>query len=267
MKETPNYFAIIPADVRYDKRLSSSEKLMYGEITALSQKEGYCWASNRYFAELYVRSERSIRSWIHNLKECGYIKVDPEEVTENVTKRKIHINKTVTLKGETGRKLPGSPGRKLPANNTSSSTERPTGRNTSGLTAAKLDSFTEPEAQATVQKLDNEVHWSRLLNAYSPENDKGLMNRHSKSNARKKFFSFEYYEREKIIDWFIKYTDLLKKDGIWITTIFKENPTMDSIANYFRELKKKYNYKEPKKPRKYVEVQDDEYMKKTKNIK
>ena len=53
MKTTPSYFAVIPANVRYDSRLSANEKLLYGEITALANKDGYCWASNAYFAELY----------------------------------------------------------------------------------------------------------------------------------------------------------------------------------------------------------------------
>ena len=35
-----NYYAIIPANVRYDINLKPNEKLLYGEITALSnQKE------------------------------------------------------------------------------------------------------------------------------------------------------------------------------------------------------------------------------------
>ena len=32
----PNYYAIIPANVRYDEKLSPNEKLFYGEITALT---------------------------------------------------------------------------------------------------------------------------------------------------------------------------------------------------------------------------------------
>lgn len=71
--EAPAYYAIIPASVRYDDKLPPNAKLLYGEITALCNKEGYCWASNDYFAGLYKVSIRSIKSWIKALAENGYI--------------------------------------------------------------------------------------------------------------------------------------------------------------------------------------------------
>ena len=37
------YYAIIPANVRYDNSLKANEKLMYGEITCLSQSSGECF--------------------------------------------------------------------------------------------------------------------------------------------------------------------------------------------------------------------------------
>ena len=57
-KNRANYYAIIPAKVRYDRNLKPAEKILYGELTALSNKNGYCHAQNRYFANLYnVRNE------------------------------------------------------------------------------------------------------------------------------------------------------------------------------------------------------------------
>jgi len=73
--ERPNYFAVIPADVRYDKTLSASEKLFYAEIGALTHKDGRCWASRRYFADLYGVDERTISRWTTKLAERGYIEV------------------------------------------------------------------------------------------------------------------------------------------------------------------------------------------------
>lgn len=67
------YFAIIPANVRYDDDLIPNAKLLYGEITALCRKEGYCWATNKHFADLYNTSEKTITRWISNLEEKGFI--------------------------------------------------------------------------------------------------------------------------------------------------------------------------------------------------
>lgn len=53
MSEQPSYYSIITANVRYDNRLTDSEKLLFAEITSLSNKYGYCTATNSYFARLY----------------------------------------------------------------------------------------------------------------------------------------------------------------------------------------------------------------------
>ena len=67
------YYAIIPANVRYDKDLAPNAKLLYGEITALCNEKGYCWASNQYFAELYGVSVLSIKRWVNSLVAKGYV--------------------------------------------------------------------------------------------------------------------------------------------------------------------------------------------------
>ena len=49
-----NYYAIIPSIVRYDKELTDKAKLLYGEITCLCNKEGYCFATNNYQRKIYL---------------------------------------------------------------------------------------------------------------------------------------------------------------------------------------------------------------------
>ena len=77
--EQPNYYAIIPACVRYDNRLKPNEKLLYSEITALSNKTGLCFATNKYFADLYEVEIETISRWIRHLKDLGYISTRSEE--------------------------------------------------------------------------------------------------------------------------------------------------------------------------------------------
>ena len=88
------YYAIIPANVRYDKDISPNAKLLYGEITALCNQKGFCWASNQYFSNLYGVSDRTIRTLIKQLQDKKYIKV---ELKDN-TKRLIYIDFTTQEK-------------------------------------------------------------------------------------------------------------------------------------------------------------------------
>lgn len=91
-----SYYAIIPANVRYDKDLIDGSKLLYGEITALCNQEGYCWASNSYFSELYGVSKKTISKWINQLKEKGYVDsmISYKEGTKQVDKRYLTIVNT-----------------------------------------------------------------------------------------------------------------------------------------------------------------------------
>jgi len=79
--------------VRYDKDLINGAKLLYGEITALCNQEGYCWAGNSYFAELYSVTNRTISNWINTLESKGYItrKVIRDEEGK-VDKRLIYLS-------------------------------------------------------------------------------------------------------------------------------------------------------------------------------
>ena len=88
-----NYYAIIPANVRYDKELTPNAKLLYGEITALCNEKGYCWATNSYFSELYGVSKKSISKWINQLIDKGYVSTDLQykEGTKEVSKRHLRI--------------------------------------------------------------------------------------------------------------------------------------------------------------------------------
>jgi hypothetical protein len=86
-----NYYAIIPANVRYDKELPANAKLLYGEITALCNERGYCWATNAYFSELYEVHNKSISRLISRLEKKGYIRIEMLIKDKQVKSRHIYI--------------------------------------------------------------------------------------------------------------------------------------------------------------------------------
>lgn len=87
--EQKSYYAVIPASVRYDSNLKDKAKLLYGEITALCNERGYCWATNEYFAKLYSVNKTTISKLIKNLIDSGYIKsqIIYKEGTKEIDKR------------------------------------------------------------------------------------------------------------------------------------------------------------------------------------
>lgn len=127
-KVQPSFYAIVPANVRYCKTIEPSAKLLYGEITALANQEGYCWASNKYFADLYDVDERTIKRWIQSLRDHEFIFVHIEQ-QGFASKRMIFISESsqkMFTKGQKchggGTKMSPSGGQKCPTNNTRSNT-------------------------------------------------------------------------------------------------------------------------------------------------
>ena len=118
--DKPNYYGILPASVRYDKSLCMGARVLYSELTALTNKEGYCWASNEYFATLYDVSIATISSWINELKDKKHVNI----TLEKYYLRKIYLSLEPFKESFRGvqENLKGGT-RKLEHNNTSNSTE------------------------------------------------------------------------------------------------------------------------------------------------
>ncbi len=108
MSESPSYYSIIPANVRYDKQLKANEKLLYGEITALTHTNGYCYATNSYFSKLYGVDKCTISRWIKNLADYGYIDIATTYVygTKQIDKRYIKILQQDPIKSDQRKNKP-----------------------------------------------------------------------------------------------------------------------------------------------------------------
>ena len=135
--DKPAYYAIIPATVRYDKRLTPNAKLLYGEITALCHQEGYCWAGNQYFADLYEVSKTSISTWIGNLKDAGHITVEM-----NYKEGSKHIlNRYIRILGEGIQENLDTPTRKLEHPIQENLRDNNTANTTSNITVNNIGDF------------------------------------------------------------------------------------------------------------------------------
>lgn len=86
-------YSVIPARVRDDHSLRPNAKLLYGELSALAQAEGYCWAQNAYLAEQLGISPKTVEGLLKQLKDRGHItlEVERDENTREVLRRKIYI--------------------------------------------------------------------------------------------------------------------------------------------------------------------------------
>ena len=95
MNEKPSFYAILPAYVRYEKRLKPAERLLFAEISALTNKFGYCTASNCYFAELYGTTKETVSRWISHLSELGFLRLEMVYEGKQIKGRKIWIDEKV----------------------------------------------------------------------------------------------------------------------------------------------------------------------------
>ena len=84
-------WAILPAMVRYDRKLPANAKLIYAEIAAKINEDGFCFASNRYFAERLGLKEDTVSGLVSRLADAEYITVDLDAERQNKDKRRIYL--------------------------------------------------------------------------------------------------------------------------------------------------------------------------------
>ena len=97
------YYAVIPSTILFNNDLKPNEKLLYAVITVLSNKEGYCYASNAYLGKLFNVIPHTISIWVSNLKNKGfpYVDIITDEKGE-VIQRRIYPNDTPYVINKTG---------------------------------------------------------------------------------------------------------------------------------------------------------------------
>ena len=118
-KISPTYYSILTAEVRYSDKLSPMEKIIFSEITALSNAKGMCWASNQYFANLYNVEPTTVSEWINNLKRNSFIKINGASSKKRVITVLNTLRKKPNVDTQPKEKAEGQPSEKAEHNNTS----------------------------------------------------------------------------------------------------------------------------------------------------
>lgn len=132
-KIKPGYWSVTPASVRYNDLVCPNAKLLYGELTALCNKEGYCWATNKYFSDLYKVQPRAVSDWVSQLVKAGFIRV---EITDKVMRKIFIVEVGENSRGGT-RKFTQEVRENSPHNNTFN--------NTKNIKGARAKKASEPE--------------------------------------------------------------------------------------------------------------------------
>lgn len=85
--QTPCFWSILTAKVRYSEELSDFQKILFSEITSLTNSEWYCFAKNSYFAEVFKKDKIWISKNIGHLKNTWFITIQ-----DTLEERKIYCN-------------------------------------------------------------------------------------------------------------------------------------------------------------------------------
>ena len=225
MQEKPNYYGILPASVRYDKKVTAKAGYLYTEITALSNKWGFCIASNGYFAKLYDVSPITVSRWVSTLKKQGHIFVEFEK-TASGNQRKIYpiMLKGVNKKVKGGKqKSKGGINKNVKHNNTVNNK----------LNNKSVKEEKETPTQKNVSTPPSSDMWTKLqvtLHNYKMPFSKNLNNHLLKY--------WKYMEEKKGHNWGTKTTILLQVDNV---KDFLKKFTEEEIIASINECKKNGN--------------------------
>jgi hypothetical protein len=66
-------FGKVPKSIYPDHRIDGNAKILFAEILGLAKTEGYCYATNGYFAEMFDVHESTVVRWVRQLEEANYV--------------------------------------------------------------------------------------------------------------------------------------------------------------------------------------------------
>lgn len=90
--KTLGFYSIIHGTILTDKTISEGSKMMYCYLTNLTNAKGYCWATNKYLAEVAQVTDREVRNRLKELKDKKYI-----SITINRDEKNQVISRIITV--------------------------------------------------------------------------------------------------------------------------------------------------------------------------
>jgi len=165
----------MPNEVLFSN-LEPRAKLLYCHLSGLAKKRGYCWAKNKYLAEAHGITERSVRQYLTNLEEAGYIEIH-DRANQN---RKISVVAWKHSSGPGGTTVPGRVEAQFRAYKKEEEDKRK-GKADDAATdsedrveTAKTDGYILASALlALIRK--NKKFYSRIARFFSPEKEEGSL--------------------------------------------------------------------------------------------
>ena len=89
--EQVSMWAILPAKVRYDKRLPANAKLLYAEIAAKCNRDGVCYMFNSTMGDILGVSADRVARLTKLLEDAGYIVIHIDNTALNSQRRMISL--------------------------------------------------------------------------------------------------------------------------------------------------------------------------------
>lgn len=75
MSDNHNSFLMIPSYVADHLEIDDATAILFGRLNALSNRDGFCFASTKYLAEISKCKERVIKNRLEKLKKLDFIRV------------------------------------------------------------------------------------------------------------------------------------------------------------------------------------------------
>ncbi len=190
MAEKPNYYGIIPAKVRYAK-INPMARLIYCEITALSNVRGYCHAGNKYFADCFEISPETVSRCISTLSEHNFIRIEYDTKGAKVIERRIFalvdpLTKTSTVDENVNHAVDESVNRTVDEN---------VKENITSINITRENRENQESSHPKTNKIENE-NTTLQKNKFTPDEIKNIDYIKDKFNILKKLFisTFKKYK-------------------------------------------------------------------------